>query len=138
MCPCYRLPVRPARSSSTALTGTGDTSWPPQPGRLPGPVVIPAFLYERHGDRVTPVVGKLGGTLYEVTAAEALDDPRRCDFVILAKPRKVRSAYPFDESMKRLYSRMKDYCDETLRQVGSYRVFSQKVDLYVRPPHGER
>ena len=98
------------------------------------PTIIPAFLYERHGVLLNPCVGKLGGTLFAVTAAEALDDLRQSDFVILAAPRPVTSLYPFDECMKELYPQLKAFCDETLQPVGQFRVLSQDIRLYARPP----
>jgi hypothetical protein len=61
------------------------------------PVIIPAFLYERHQVLINPCWGKLGGSIFPVTAAEAVDELRGSDFVILAAPRKwpsARSARP--------------------------------------------
>ena len=97
------------------------------------PIIIPAFLYERHGVLINPQVGKLGSSIFRVSAAEALDDLRHSDFVILADPRNIPCAFPFDESMKDLYPQLKAFCDEALRPAGHFRVFAQDVRLYARP-----
>lgn len=100
------------------------------------PIVVPAFLYERHGVLINPRVGKLGGTLFRVTAAEAFAELRESDFVILADPARLRSPYPFDQCMKELYPQLKRYCDDTLVPLRHFRVFRQDVILYVRPGSG--
>jgi hypothetical protein len=97
------------------------------------PIIIPALVYERHGVLINPAVGKVGGTIFPVTAAEALQDLRQSDFVILADPTRLRSPYPFDQSMKELFPQLKRFCDESLVPLQHFRVFRQDVFLYVRP-----
>jgi hypothetical protein len=101
------------------------------------PVIIPAFLYERHGVLIRPSVGSLGGTIYEVSAAEALADLQKSDVVLLADPAGVRSPYPFDRCMKDLYPELKRYCDYNLWPARRSHLFHQDVTLYVRPPASE-
>jgi hypothetical protein len=101
------------------------------------PVIIPPFLYERHGVLIRPDVGSLGGTIYEVSRAQALDDLRQSDVVLLADPAGVRSPYPFDRCMKELYPELKRYCDDMLVPVRRSHLFRQDVTLYVRPPARE-
>jgi hypothetical protein len=97
------------------------------------PPVGAILAYER--DRsVIFFGGLLGCSLLPVDEAKARADLDRSQFVILCRDDRLGNpAHPFTQSMKVLQPMIRAYCEQELEHMGTYSVFGERVDVYVRP-----
>src|SRR5262249_2197206 len=104
------------------------------------PIVILPYVYERRPVLIHPQSERMGAYVWPVTEAEVFDEVRRSDFVILVDPAQAPSAYPFDQSIRALFPKLKALCEETLTPLRRLRIWHFDVVLYTRPtgtgPHG--
>jgi hypothetical protein len=96
------------------------------------PVVIPAYVYERHHVVICPQPGRLAGNPAAVTEAEALDELGRADFVMLVDPKQAPSAYPYDESMRVLFPTVQAFCEANLTPLRRWQIWHFDVMLFTR------
>jgi hypothetical protein len=97
------------------------------------PVVIPAYVYERQHVLITPRTERMGGYLWPITEADACDEMRRSDFVILVDPAQAPSAYPYDQSIRAMFPRLRAFCEGNLTPLRRFRIWHFNVVLYTRP-----
>ena len=97
------------------------------------PIVILPYVYERHHVLINPQSERMGAYVWAVTEAEVFDEVRRSDFVILVDPAQAPSAYPFDQSIRALFPKLKALCEETLTPLRRLRIWHFDVVLYTRP-----
>ena len=99
---------------------------------------IEAMSFERHGfalsgDEV------LADTLFARPPAEQIERLRRADFIILIRyptDRPSPLSYPFDQQMRELEPRLRQWCDANLISIAHDRLaepFNCEVTVYVRP-----
>jgi hypothetical protein len=97
------------------------------------PIVILPYVYERHHVLIAPQPGRMNGYLWPVTEAEACDELRHSDFVVLVDPAQAPSLYPFDQSIRPLFPKLKAFCDDNLTPLCRSRIWHFDVVLYTRP-----
>jgi hypothetical protein len=100
------------------------------------PVVILPYVYERHHVLITPQSYWMGGYFGAVTEADALDELRQSDFVFLVDPALAPSTYPYDQSIRAMYPKLKAFCEDTLTPLRRFRIWHFDVLLYTRPAAG--
>jgi hypothetical protein len=97
------------------------------------PGVLAVTQWERHRISIAPRNAYPMG-IFAVSEAEVMDGLQSADFVLLTlSPAVENSAYPFENSMQAMQSKLAEFCDQEMVPLQETSFFGQHVRLYMRP-----
>jgi hypothetical protein len=97
------------------------------------PGVLAITQWERHHIALAPRDAYPQG-IFAVSENVVMDGLRTADFVLLTlSPDVENSAYPFDNSMQAMHSKLAEFCDREMVPLKDTSFFGQHVRLYMRP-----
>lgn len=92
--------------------------------------IVNVVIYERHGVFFRSQPG-LGTSILAIDQANAIEQIRRSDFVVLSTPRaEERLTFPFDILMESLHPQLVAICDQQFAQLGRFQIANRDLVLY--------
>lgn len=85
--------------------------------------------YERHGEW-TPYIMTLPTGIAEDQEANLFSQLAQSNFVFLTEEMPGEGGWPYDRQMRRLYPRLREWCETHLRRVETFSLFDRKMTLY--------
>lgn len=93
--------------------------------------VMRVINYERHHEWMT-IHTQLPAGILPMEEPLIFERLAACDFVFLTDMQHGDGYWPYDHQMRRLYPRLKGWCDEHLDKVESFPIFEREMSLYQR------
>jgi hypothetical protein len=94
--------------------------------------VLNVVIYERYGVFLRSEAG-IGTSIFAPDEAEAIEQVRRSDVVVLSTPRTdERLVFPFDIAMQALHPQLVALCDQHFVQLRRFQIANRDLVLYAR------